>query len=245
MIQDVRLWTSNGYQSATVTFSRFCSADLPEFSAFYDSASGLGYNDRIYLNGEENGAKGRAFAHLMDGTSYELPHLGKFSWENSVVNPATGVSAVVAGLDDSNGGQVYFYVGTKTSSSNSVEAAGLNYGNLFGIKVEGLDVETNDTLLSGPVPFTAYNFGAVSSVTGAELEVASRDASDVYLATSFQRPEDGAWDPNHPSDFYFVTTASFTGNSRLWHLHFNDPARPVLDTLFALQEVIYKSAHSA
>jgi len=226
LIQDVRLWTPNGYQSATVTFSRFCSADLPELSAFYDSASGLGYNDRIYLNGEENGSEGRAFAHLMDGTSYELPHLGKFSWENSVANPATGVSTVVAGLDDSNGGQVYFYVGTKTSSSNPVEAAGLNYGNLFGIKVEGLDVETNDTVLSNPVLFTAYNFGDVSSMTGAELEAASRDASGAYLATSFQRPEDGAWDPDHPNDFYFVTTASFTGNSRLWRVHFNDPADP-------------------
>jgi secreted PhoX family phosphatase len=162
----------------------------------------------------------------MDGTSYELPWLGKFAWENSVANPATGITTVVAGTDDGTGGQVYFYVGTKTNSSNPVEAAGLAYGNLFSIKVDGLDAETNSTILNGAVPFTAYNFGDVSSLTGAQLEAASKDGSGAFRVTSFQRPEDGAWDPNNPNDFYFVTTASFTGNSRLWKVHFNDPANP-------------------
>jgi hypothetical protein len=49
--------------------------------------------------------------------------------------------------------------------------------------------------------------------------------------TNFQRPEDGAWDPRHPNDFYFVTTSSFgplpaenrTGETRLWRLRFADP----------------------
>jgi len=230
LIQNVMIWGPGGYQPATVaqkTFSRFCSADLPEVSAFYDSASGLGYNGRIFMNGEENGAEGRAFAHLMDGTSYELPHLGKFSWENALANPATGISTIVAGTDDSGGGQVYFYVGTKTSSSNPVEAAGLTNGNLFGIKVAGLDSETNSTALNGPVSFTAYDFGDVSALTGAQLEAASKDANGNFQVTSFQRPEDGTWDPNNPNDFYFVTTASFTGNSRLWRAHFNDPANPL------------------
>lgn len=229
LIQNVQVWGSGGYQPATVaqkSFGRFCSADLPALSAFYDSASGLGYNGRIYMNGEENGVEGRAFAHLLNGTSYELPRLGKFSWENSVANPATGTSTVVAGTDDSNGGQVYFYVGTKTSSANSVEAAGLTNGNLFSIKVDGLDLETDSTTLSGPVSFTAYNFGDVSGMTGAQLEAATKDASGAFRVTGFQRPEDGAWDPSNPNDFYFVTTASFTGKSRLWRVHFNDPANP-------------------
>jgi len=162
----------------------------------------------------------------MDGTSYEIPWLGKFSWENAVPSPATAIATVVAGLDDSGGGQVYFYAGTKTSSSNPVEAAGLTYGNLLGLKVQGLDVETDSTVLNGPVPFTVYNFGDVSSMTGAQLEAASKDPSGAYRATSFQRPEDGAWDPNNPNDFYFVTTASFTGNSRLWRARFSDAANP-------------------
>jgi hypothetical protein len=234
LIQNVMVWnkTTYQYEPATVaqkTFSRFCSADLPALSAFYDSASGLGYNGCIYMNGEESGAEGRAFAHLLNGTSYELPWLGKFAWENSVANPATGTSTVVAGMDDGTDGQVYFYVGSKTSSSNPVEAAGLTNGNLLSIKVSGLDVETNSTVLNGAVPFTAYNFGDVSALTGAQLEAASKDASGTLRVTTFQRPEDGAWwDPSNPNDFYFVTTASFTGNSRLWRVHFNNPANPAV-----------------
>jgi len=228
LIQSVMIWnkTTSQYESATVTFSRFCSADLPTPSAFYDAASGLGYDGRIFMNGEESGVEGRAFGHLLNGTSYELPRLGKFSWENSVANPDTGISTIVAGLDDSGGGQVYFYASTKTSSSNPIEAAGLNNGNLFGIKVGGLDVETDSTVLSGPVAFTVYNFGDVSSMTGAQLESASKDVSGAFRVTSFQRPEDGAWDPNNQNDFYFVTTASFTGKSRLWKAHFNNAANP-------------------
>jgi hypothetical protein len=228
LIQNVKVWNPSTYQfdDSTAPFTRFCSADLPALSAFYNAASGLGYNGRIFMNGEESGVEGRAFAHLMNGTSYELPWLGKFSWENSVANPATGLNTVVAGTDDGTGGQVYFYVGTKTNSANPIEAAGLTNGNLFGIKVNGLDVENNETVLNGSVPFTAYNFGDVSSKTGAALETESKDASGAYRVTSFQRPEDGAWDPTNPNDFYFVTTASFTGNSRLWRAHFTNPANP-------------------
>jgi hypothetical protein len=231
LIESVLVWntTTHQYELATVaqkTLLRLCSADLPEVSAFYDSASGLGYNGRIFMNGEESGSEGRAFAHFLDGTSYEVPWLGKFSWENSIANPATGISTVVAGTDDTTGGQVYFYVGKKTFSSNPVDAAGLTNGNLFSIKVDGLDTEDNSTVLSGPTPFTAYNFGDVSAWTGAQLEAASKDASGAFRVTSFNRPEDGAWDPNNPNDFYFVTTASFTGMSRLWRVHFNDPANP-------------------
>ena len=226
LIQNVMVWNKNTYQfePATVaqkTFSRFCSADLAPVSAYYDASSGLGYNGHIFMNGEESGTEGRAFAHLMDGNSYELPWLGKFAWENSLANPATGRYTLVAGTDDGTGGQLYFYLGTKNNASNPVEAAGLTNGHLFGIKVDGLAAETNSTVLFGAVLFSAYNFGDVSSLTGAQLEAASQGN-----ITSFQRPEDGAWDPKNPNDFYFVTTASFTGKSRLWRLHFNDPANP-------------------
>jgi hypothetical protein len=54
-----------------VAFNRFCSADLPAVSAFYNRATGKGYNGRIFTNGEENsppfGAYGRAFAHVVTG----------------------------------------------------------------------------------------------------------------------------------------------------------------------------------
>ncbi len=226
LIQSIVTWNPNGYwndPAKGVALSRLCSADLPPLSAFYDQASGLGYNGRIFMNGEEKGAEGRAFAHLLNGVSYELPWLGKFSWENSVAHPDPGLKTVVVGLDDSGGGQVYVYVGEKTSSSDPIEAAGLSNGVLYGIKVEGFPVEDNTSGIPSGTPFTVHNFGDVSYLSGAELEALSNANS----VTAFQRPEDGAWDPNNPADFYFVTTASFTANSRLWRLRFNDPTNPM------------------
>ena len=207
-----------------VKFSRFCSADLPELTAFYNPATGLGYNGRIFMNGEENGKEGRAFAHLMNGTSYELPYLGKFAWENAVAHPNAGDKTIVVGTDDGPGGQVYVYSGEKTSAAtaaNEVEAAGLTGGDVYGISVAGLSIETDSSSVLPETTFTCYKLGDVSLKTGDQLETAS--AGHV---TTFNRPEDGCWDPVHPNDFYFVTTASFTGKSRLWRLHFTKPANP-------------------
>jgi hypothetical protein len=225
LIQNIATWNPGGYWNPPakgVALSRLCSADLPPVSAFYDSFSGLGTTERIFMNGEEKGAEGRAFAHLMDGTSYELPWLGKFSWENSVAHPNPGIKTVVAGLDDSGGGQVYVYVGEKTGAANLVEAAGLTNGVLYGIQVNGYLEEPPTTGIPSQTSFTAYHFGNVAGWTGAQLDLESK----ANYVTGFQRPEDGAWDPSNPRDFYFLTTASFTGNSRLWRLHFNDPANP-------------------
>jgi hypothetical protein len=50
--------------------------------------------------------------------------------------------------------------------------------------------------------------------------------SNAAAVTRFNRPEDGAWDTQDPAVIYFVTTASFTGNSRPWKVDFVDPADP-------------------
>jgi len=224
LIKQSWAWTPSGYVPNTQPFTRFCSADLPELSAFYDRNHQVGYNGRIFMNGEESGTEGRAVAHLMDGNSFELPYLGKFAWENSVANPKTGRTTVVVGTDDGTGGQVYVYAGTKTRSTDPIAAAGLSNGELFGIKVEGFADEDAASGIPSGTKFTCYNLGDVSLKTGAEIEAVSQ-SNDV---TSFNRPEDGCWDPKHPQDFYFVTTASFTGNSRLWRLRFKNPAKPQL-----------------
>jgi hypothetical protein len=119
---------------------------------------------------------------------------------------------------------VYVYAGHKTVSANPIEAAGLTNGELFGIQVSGLTNETGSTVIPDDTPFTVHPFGDVSTKMGAEIELAST-ANGV---TAFQRPEDGAWDPSNTNDFYFVTTATFTGLSRLWRLRFTAAARPEL-----------------
>ena len=228
LINTVQLW--DAATSAYVTpatppvFSRFCSADLPAGTAFYDAATGLGTEGRLFMNGEESGNEGRAMAHAMDGSSWELPRLGKMSWENAVPSPNPGVKTVVVGLDDSTPGQVYVYVGNKTASGSVVDRAGLTNGNLYGVRVVGFANEDTAAGIPSGSAFDLAPFGNVENTTGTALDTASNAAG----VTRFMRPEDGAWDPNSPNDFYFVTTASFTTPSRLWRLRFIDAQNPTL-----------------
>jgi hypothetical protein len=229
LIHQVATWnsaTSSYNAPATgIVLRRLCSATLPPESAFYNTETGNGFDGKIFLDGEEmDNANGRAFGHLLDGTTYELPALGKASWENQVPNSFTGDKTVVVGLDDSGElGQVYVYVGDKTSNGSPVEQAGLTGGTLYGIKVTGFPREDQPPAgFTFPAPFTGHSLGNVSNLTGMQLNQAS-NAADV---TRFIRPEDGVWDPRSANDFYFATTATFDGTSRLWQLHFDDPADP-------------------
>jgi len=208
-----------------VLIGRLCSADLPARSAFYNSATGKGFDGRIFMNGEEIGNDGRAFAHLLDGTSYELPYLGKFSWENSVASPSTGDRTVVVGLDDSTPGQVYVYVGSKQSEGSPIVRAGLSGGKLYGVKVPDVSTESgpvNSTFSLEAVGPAGPSEGYVQNLTGRQLQ----DASVTDGITEFLRPEDGAWDPDRPTDFYFATTNNFTSPSRLYRLRFTDIGNP-------------------
>jgi hypothetical protein len=62
------------------------------------------------MEGEEVGNDDRTFAHITSGPggriSYELPSLGKFSWENSLASPSEQDKTVVIGTDDSTAGQL-------------------------------------------------------------------------------------------------------------------------------------------
>lgn len=229
LMQQVFLWdtTSRSFvQNNATNFSRFCSADLPPVSAFYNALSGKGTAERIFMNGEESGVEGRAMGHIVTGTdagkSYELPYLGKFSWENSVASGASGDKTVVAGMDDGTGGQVYIYIGTKTTTGTTIEKAGLNNGRLYGVKVNGFLTETNTSIPAAGTRFELADLGNVSNKTGAVLNTESITAS----VTSFLRPEDGAWDPRNPNDFYFVTTNGFNSPTRMWRLRFDNILTP-------------------
>lgn len=235
LIQRLNLWTDKGYKllesndtSSLKSISRLCSADLPKSSAFYNELTGLGTEEKIFLSGEESGSEGRAFAHVVTGnsagTSFELPDLGKFSWENAVACPFVQDNTIVIGMDDSTPGQVYVYLGKKTNSGSVVDKAGLTNGKLFGIVVENLLTEMSSSLPDPNTKFSLIDLGMVRDSSGSALN----SKSNKLGVTSFLRPEDGTWDPNNPKIFYFVTTNSFTGPSRLWKLEFNDIQNPLL-----------------
>lgn len=237
LIQTVNLWNGSGFApSTTAAFGRFCSGDLPALSAFYNAATGLRSTERIYMNGEEVGAEGRAFAHIVTGPNagmtYELPYLGKFSWENSVANPTASDKTIVIGTDDASPGQVYVYIGNKQATGNEIEKAGLNNGKLFGVKVDGAATENRTLNIAPGSRFSLFDFGFVQNTSGAQLN----SNSNANGVTNFLRPEDGAWNPLDPRDFYFATTDRYdavsdgvgtqVGNSRLWRLRFDDIANP-------------------
>ena len=206
-----------------IVIGRLCSADLADQSAFYDKKSKTGYKPPLFLSGEEVGNEGRAFAHAEGGISWEVPSLGKFSWENAVANPSTGRKTVVFGTDDTNPlGQVYIYVGEKKATGNPAERAGLTGGKLYGIKVPGIVAEPVNTGIASGTAFTVADLGDVKNTTGAQLET----ASDAAQVTEWRRPEDASWDPKHPKDLYFAVTSSFTTQSKLYRLRFKDPENP-------------------
>lgn len=213
----VNTWNSasNSWISGTTSFARLCSADLAAKSAFYNATTGNGYNGQIFMNGEETGNEGRAFAFVATGTAagtvYETPYLGKFSWENSVANAYTGDKTVVMGTDDSTPGQVYMYVGNKQSTGNAIEQAGLHNGQLYGIKVAGVATET------GAINGTFSLEAVTGNATGAALQ----SESNTDGVTNFARPEDGSW--ADADTFYFATTGSAAGGtSKLYRLDYTD-----------------------
>lgn len=233
LINTVYLWDGLQYvkydasnPSSLTAFNRFCSGDLPAPTAFYNAATGKGTQERIFMNGEESGSEGRAFAHIITGpnagVSYELPYLGKFSMENSVANPNASDKTIVIGMDDATPGQVYVYVGTKSNSGNEIQKAGLTGGKLYGVAVNGLPNESSSSVPTPGTGFTLADLGSIENATGTYINTLSNNLG----VTNFLRPEDGLWDPMHPNDFYFATTNAFTSPSRLWRLRFTDINNP-------------------
>src|SRR5262245_47261282 len=217
---------TDSYVETTTQFGRLCSADLPPISAFYDTATGFGTTERIFMDGEEIGNEGRAFAHVVTGAeagdSYELPALGRMSWENSLANAYSGIKTVIMCQDDSTPGEVYLYVGEKQATGTAVEKAGLTNGKLFGIAASFGD-DTGPGPQSGTFALLAQGAdGDVTHTTGTELQAQSGPL------TQFGRPEDGAWDPSSPNRYYFVTTGTPTQPTRLWAMDFVDVEHPEL-----------------
>ncbi|MFT6079590.1 MAG: hypothetical protein ACJAYX_003736 [Planctomycetota bacterium] len=231
-----------------LTLNRFCSGDLPAASAFFNAATGLGSQDRIFMCGEEGGSTGYAIASVATGTekgtAYVLPAFNLATngsgvnaigaWENLLANPFAQDLTIVAGNNDGGSSvmnnRISLYVGTKQATGDIVEKAGLMNGTNYLIQVAGNPDEIVDSATR-----------ATNIVNGTRFNL------DATEGTRFSRPEDGAWDPNEPRDYYFVTTdrldsststgsnptvgASSSGNvgmSRLFRLRFDDIANPAL-----------------
>jgi hypothetical protein len=232
---------------SALSFQRFCSADLAAVSAFsFKAADGTVYgtSNRLFLNGEEVGtsSNSRAMAHVATGSdagsSYVLGKLNTSSngstignastsfaaYENLLANPLSQLKTVVIGNNDGGTGvlsnALSVYVGTKQTTGNDVERAGLTNGTMKFVNVTGNAAEiVNSTT-------RATNIGA-----GAGTRFTLSDSA----STTFSRPEDGAWSADGKT-YYFVTTdrldtTELTGQTqkgatRLWSLSFDDITNP-------------------
>jgi len=225
LIKKVMLWDNVNRKYAESTNNvliRFCSADLAAPTAFFNKKTGKGLDEgRIYLNGEEENtslrSSQRAFAHIVEGhqrgTTYELPKMGKGNWENLLASSYPQDKTIVIGDDDGGFNKVFIYIGEKQEKGNPIELAGLTNGKRYVLSIDGYPAE--------PVfdPSAATRFSGKFSLL---------EDSDGLHGTTLLRPEDGAWDTVNHNRYYFVTTASITGNSRLWRMTFNDVTHPEL-----------------
>lgn len=224
LIKKVFLWDGAGRQyveSKNNIFIRFCSADLAAPSAFFNPKTGKGFDDgRLFLNGEEGKSAGRpsqrAFAHIAEGrqqgATYQLPAFGKGSWENLLASPYPQDMTIVIADDDGGFNKVFIYIGQKQRLGSPIERAGLAGGRRYVLSIEGF---TQEPPFDPSAPPFRGTFALVEDGDGSH-------------GTTLLRPEDGAWDRAAPNRFYFTTTASADGNSRLWRLTFKDIARPEL-----------------
>jgi hypothetical protein len=235
---DSGLQQSQSVSNLSTTFSRFCSADLPAASALYNAASGLGTQEKLFMNGEEGSANGWVQGTVVTGANAGSSYtLGKFNlatngtggtavggWENILLNPYAQDKTIAIGTNDGGTGimnnSVAVYVGNKTNSGSEVDKAGLTNGVTKFINVSG-----------NPAEIVNASTRATNITDGATFTL-----SDT-ASTTFSRPEDGVWSADG-SKFYFVTTDQIDkteltgqtqkGRSRLWELTFADISNPDL-----------------
>lgn len=235
---DVYTWdtTTNSWVAGTSAFARTCSADMADPGAFWNPTTKKGVRTtRIHLNGEENGVEGRALAWVMGeaggpNTVWELPALGRFSFENAVANRVKQDKTIVVGTDDSTvEGQIYVYVGQKQNTGNVVQKAGLHGGKLYAIKVTGNqseDVSDQPFGAAADGSFTLVDVTPTAYGTGSGLALNTQTVA--AGGSNFMRPEDAGWDTKRPTVLHVATTSSTTGRSRIWEFNFTDIANPEL-----------------
>jgi hypothetical protein len=243
LMREVFLWDAGTQRSfaaaATFAFNRFCSGDLPSVTAFYNPSTGRGSRARIYMHGEEGGATGYQLGTVATGPDAGKSYvLGKFNlstngsgltgvggWEDALANPFPQDKTVVVGNNDGGTGimtnALAVYVGTKQRTGSEVDRAGLTNGTLKFVNVTGNPVEIVNTTTRA------------TNITSGTRFTLSGTAS-----TTFSRPEDGAWNPLNPNQFYFVTTdrldqvsdglGTQVGQTRLWRLTFDSIENPDL-----------------
>jgi Bacterial protein of unknown function (DUF839) len=219
--------------------ARFCSGFL--------AGRQHGFDRPIYLTNEESNSpetfdgKGGLSVAIFDDELHTLPKLGRFSKENTVVQPGQGARTVIFSLEDGPAtldNQLYMYVGKKDRSAGASVLArnGLDNGRLYVFRALDPALNSERTFTSGSLTGEWVEIPGAEDLTDVQLEA----ASDAAGAMTFVRPEDGAYNPSNPSELFFVTTGSSSGVDdgvnelgRLYslRLHPGNPLKPAALTI--------------
>jgi Alkaline phosphatase PhoX len=204
--------------NSTRPFSRFCSGHLG------GPADGL---DRwIYFTNEEEGTPANSFdgkggltVAITDNTLYTLPKLGRFAWENSILQPNHGTQTVIMSMEDGpaaldagvENSQVYMYVGKKDRSSGAgvLRRNGLDNGELYVLVPSDPSNSSEAAFASGSIEVEWALIPDADELDEAQLEA----ASDAVGAIRFGRPEDGAFNKRDRDEYFFVTTGEASGGA--------------------------------
>ncbi len=236
----------------SAAFNRFCSGTLSAPNTFLltqaeerssekgnDHGKGKdrsryvsGYDGQLYFANEEGGNEGRVFGVTTDGTAYQLPRLGLFSWENSVPAANQSATTVVMGDEDATPGELWVYAGTKQTSGSPVDKAGLTNGRNFVVKVPNATTNAGFRSTYGkgkPAPFSLND--VEWNQNGAKQNAEAVAEGGLGLT----RIEDGHFNPRNKNEYFFVTTEggdntpAATGprdGGGLWKLTFADVEKP-------------------
>ena len=187
---------------------RFCSSSLANAGTFSYKSNGktIGYTGAVYFTAEESGIHSRGFAMSTTGELVQLPKLGLAGQETFNAAATTGSKTVILGNEDDSAitSELRLYVGTKNNTGTWYQKAGLTNGTSYFAKIDGIGTDTQFRTDAGKgveksVSFNEYN----SDATAAE-----QNSYAGVVSTGFTRIEDGAFDPKHPNDYYFLTTES-------------------------------------
>ncbi len=208
--------------NATPDFARFCSGSIAWEEA--------GFDRPIYFAGEESSGagtfdgRGGLEVAIFDNELHTLPKLGRFPWENTLVQPKPGRETVLLMMEDgpsSPDSQLYMYVGYKDRRGNrtALRRNGLDNGKLYAFVSTSPGFNSEVTYQTGSIEGIWREIPNAEFLTDAQLEV----ASDAIGAFGFIRTEDGAFDKRDPNRYYFVTTGGATGNQlgRAYQLDLN------------------------
>jgi Bacterial protein of unknown function (DUF839) len=230
----------------TAAFARFCSGSLTDPGQLLASRSGkdddngkekrVGYDGQIYFANEESGDEGRAFGVTLDGTAYQLPRLGLFSWENTIAAHNKTKTTVVMGDEDGtkDKSELWVYAGEKQRTGSPVDRAGLTNGRNHAIKIAEVANDTAFRATYGkgkPAPFTLQDIEWNQNGAAQNAEAISEGA------LGLTRIEDGAFNPDNKNEYFFLTTeggdttAATTGSrdgGGLWKLTFANVEKPQL-----------------